>query len=226
MNRRLRDRLMRRSDRMMEDYARSGRRRNRSSRNDYGMGRYELRGTYDSMGDYGEFNDYRNPYGSRGGYVMSDRNFQQGDYRANNSEYGNRGDSHWGYPMGYGYPERYDYNYSDRGYMDRKSKEDEEEYHNDLKKWIKKLESKNRFNNVSKDQIIQHAKNMGVKFDEIEELEFYAIYLAMVTDYKSLGGDFTLYIRLAKDFFEDDDIEVSPSEKACIYMYNIVMGEE
>jgi hypothetical protein len=29
-----------------------------------------------------------------------------------------------------------------------------------------------------------------------------------------------------KKWLEDDDIEVSPSEKVCIYMYDIVMGEE
>jgi hypothetical protein len=31
---------------------------------------------------------------------------------------------------------------------------------------------------------------------------------------------------MAKEFIMDDDIAVSPSEKVCIYMYEIVMGEK
>lgn len=118
----------------------------------------------------------------------------------------------------------YDYrpDYRDDYYNYDRAKD---EYEMDLKKWIEKLKSKDRFG-VSKQQVLEQAKNMGVKFDEYDEMEFYAVYLAMISDYKSIANDYNMYIKMAKDFLEDDDIAVSPSEKVCIYLYQIVLGEE
>ena len=125
------------------------------------------------------------------------------------------------------YRDRADYrDYDDSDYShDYAYDRAKDEYDADLRQWINELKSKDRFG-VSKQQVLEQAKNMGVKFDEFSELEFYAIYLAMVSDYKSIANDYNNYIKMAKDFLEDDDIAVSPSEKVCIYLYEIVMGEE
>ena len=67
---------------------------------------------------------------------------------------------------------------------------------------------------------------MKVKFEEFSEDEFYAVYLMMISDYPSLANEPHTYLAMAKQFLEDKDIAVSPSEKVCIYMYEIVMGEK
>ena len=120
-----------------------------------------------------------------------------------------------------------DFYYEDeRRYPDYKSHSEEMEYMRDIKEWTKRLSAKNRFNNIPEQQVIMQAKNMGVRFDDFTEEEFYAIYLAMVSDYTTISNDYNTYIRMAVDFFKDDDVAVSPSEKVCIYLYKIVLGEE
>jgi hypothetical protein len=101
---------------------------------------------------------------------------------------------------------------------------EEKDYEEDLEEWIEKLKKKDRFR-IKKEDIINSAKTMGVKFDEFSEEEFYAVYLMMVSDYKAVANDFRSYLNMAKEWLMDDDIEVSPSEKVCIYMYEIVKGE-
>jgi hypothetical protein len=66
---------------------------------------------------------------------------------------------------------------------------------------------------------------MGVSFEHFDELEFYAIYLAMVTDYPKVANEPRFYVSLAKDFFDDDDTAKRYSEKVCAYLYYIVLGE-
>ena len=100
----------------------------------------------------------------------------------------------------------------------------ENEFKEDLERWIHKLKRKDRFG-MPKEEVLNHAKNMGIRFDEFSQEEFYAVYLMMVSDYKSLGNDFKAYLHLAKEWLMDDDIEVSPSEKLCVYYYEIVKGE-
>lgn len=221
MNRRLMSRFMKRDERM-------GRRMD--ERNPYGSrggyvtshrdnrdrgGYYDIRGEYDSKYDN---RDYARSSRRDRGYSMSDEHY--GEHTPYYEMYG----------IGAMYPHDYeDYGrrtyHSDYRGMDYGEEEMEKEYHEDLQEWIDKMKSKDRFK-LSKEQITQQAKNMGVRFDKFNELEFYAIYLAMVTDYKSINGDYNMYLRMTKDFFEDDDIEVSPSEKVYIYLYNIVKGEE
>lgn len=99
-----------------------------------------------------------------------------------------------------------------------------EEYEKDLHRWAEKLKPKDKFS-MSKEQIISHAKSMGIRFDRYSENEFYTTYLMMVSDYKELGSDPSFFVKMARDFLEDDDMAVSPSEKLCIYMYKIAMGE-
>lgn len=151
--------------------------------------------------------DGRNPYGSRGGYVSSrkrDRASDSGDYIAK--------------PTG-----RYDYGY-DYGY-DYAEEDEKKEYEKKLKEWTEKLKKKDRFG-WQKEMVIKRAREMQIKFDEISEDEFYAVYLMLVSDFKSYSNDPNTYVSMAKDWIYDDDIKVSPSEKICIYLYEIVLGEE
>jgi hypothetical protein len=119
------------------------------------------------------------------------------------------------YPRHYEYTpaQIYDYNH------------EEKEYEKDLHEWIARMKKKDRFG-VPKEQIIHQAKNMGIMFRDFSEDEFYAAYLAMVTDYKKVSNEYNVYIQLAKDFLEDDDTKASNSEKLCKYLYYIVLGEE
>lgn len=101
----------------------------------------------------------------------------------------------------------------------------DEEYENDLKDWIQKLKKKDRFN-MSKDAVVTRAKEMKVEFKDFTEEEFYAVYLMQVSDYPSISNDARVYLSMAKSWLEDDDVAVDPSEKLCIYMYEIVLGED
>jgi hypothetical protein len=167
---------------------------------------------------YGRRNDYlkrrmeRQDYRRGGGrdYRRGGRDMR--DYREDYmyEDYGTRGNKFYYEDRNYPYP---DYGMGNA----------EKEYEKDLKEWAYKLAPKDRFK-IPEHQIIQQAKNMGVKFEEYSEEEFYAIYLAMVTDYRTVSNDYNTYIKMAKDFLEDDDMAVSPSEKVCIYLYEIVLG--
>lgn len=173
--------------------------------------------------------DGRNPYGSRGGYVTSDGHYDAERYGEYNRPmeyeifgemtYRDRGDY-------YGGDGRNDYNYENYGqsYNDYSSEDPKLKYKEELEKWIKKMKNKDRFQ-ISKQEVISRAKQMGINFEEFTEEEYYAIYLAMVTDYKNIGNDPHIYLSLAKQFLEDDDIELSPSEKVYAYLNYIVLGK-
>lgn len=198
------------------------------NRRDYEM--QDQRNPYGSRGGYVDSrSDYRNPYGSRGGYVDSRNDYYgedmrgrdyRNDYYSNSNQYDSRS------------YDRNDYRQSDYGYRDYRGYEDHmnrdyhsgEMYKKDLHKWIEKMQKKDRFG-AAKEQIIQRAKQMKIQFDEFSEEEFYAVYLAMVTDYKKVSNDFNTYIEMAKDFLMDDDIAVSPREKVHYYLEYIVMGK-
>lgn len=126
----------------------------------------------------------------------------------------------------YGGDGRNDYNYENygQGYNDYALEDPGQEYKKELEEWIKKMKSKDRFQ-LSKQEVLNKAKQMGVKFEEFSEEEFYATYLAMITDYKNVGNDPHIYLSLAKQFLEDDDIELSPSEKVYAYLNYIVLGK-
>ena len=47
----------------------------------------------------------------------------------------------------------------------------------------------------------------------------------MVSDYKELGSELSFFVKMARDFLEDDNTAVSSSEKLCIYLYKIAMDE-
>lgn len=199
--------------------------------------------------------DGRNPYGSRGGYVSSrrmrgrdrgmDYNYSMPEY---DSRYDYRGNSNargQDYHMGSEYPRehsrpmqyelygvggmrpRMDYNY-DYGYdyRGRDYGEDmDKEYEEHLHKWVEKLKKQDRFG-WNKDQVIQQAKSMGVRFEKYDEMEFFATYLMMISDYPKIANEPHTYLAMAKSFLEDEDAELKGSEKLCAYLYTIVLGED
>lgn len=190
----------------------------------------------------------RNPYGSRGGYVSSDRarggrgrdrGYDMAEYDSGYDMRDYRGRDYNEYLM---YDERDRESYGDSAYdmrdyrrggsRSRDSRdygydygEDDKEYKEELKKWIDKLKKKDRYG-MTYDQVMQQAKSIGVKFEEYSELEFYAIYLAMVSDYKDISNDPSVFFKMAKDFLEDDDVAMKGSEKVCAYLYEIVLAED
>ena len=191
--------------------------------------------------------DERNPYGSRGGLGRSRGRDREMDYNYSMPEYDSRydyrgysydrgQDYHRGseYPREHSRPMQYelygvggmrprmDYNY-DYGYD--YAKESEKEYEKDLHEWAEKLKRKDRFG-WSKEQVIQQAKDMGVKFSDYDEMEFYATYLMLMSDFTKTGNDPYVYLSMAKEWLEDDDVEMKGSEKLCAYLYTIVLGEE
>lgn len=182
--------------------------------------------------------DERNPYGSRGGYVSSRRMIDRGmDYNYSMPEYDSRYDYRGSeYPREHSRPMQYelygvggmrprmDYDYGyDYGYD--YAKESEKEYEKDLHEWVEKLKKYDRFG-WSKEQVIQQAKDMGVKFSDYDEMEFYATYIMLMSDFKKIGNDPYNYLSMAKEFLEDDDAKLKGSEKLCAYLYTIVLGEE
>ena len=154
--------------------------------------------------DHRDYRDYRD-YASYGGYRGS------GMYNPYASDFRSGRDYN-------------DYNDYRRDYDMRDGGGSEEKYHEDIKRWAEKLKKKDRFN-IKKEDVINQAKQMGVKFDEFTEDEFYVVYLMMISDFKTVSNEFRTYLGMAKEWLMDDDIEVDPSEKLCIYYYEIVKGE-
>lgn len=166
--------------------------------------------------------DGRNPYGSKGGYVRdnarSSRNNMNNDYRMNDRRMRDR---------------NYDYDdeeemMEDEAYYDYNDYAEEDMmkgYEEDLKKWIKKLMKKDKFK-LPKQEVLKKAEEMNIEFEDFSEEEFYAIYLMLVSDYPNIADNPHTYIVMAKQFLEDDDVNVDPSEKVCKYLYEIVLNEE
>ncbi len=171
------------------------------------------------------------------------------DYRGTDREYGTRYDSRMGrdrhYPEEYymgneqrreydrpyeydmTYDMRYDYRGGDyrRGMRDYADDDYDKEYHEDLEEWTEKLKKYDRFG-LSKDQVMQKARDMGVKFEDYEPDEFYAIYLMHVSDYPNISNDPHTYLAMTKSWLEDKDLKIDASEKVCKYMYEIAMADD
>ena len=205
-------------------------------RNDYRGG---------NRGDYNYNNqDGRNPYGSAGGYVRDHRgnDYAMGygnDYSERNRGYDYRGNSDYrmqDYARSNQYNGQRDRNndYAMYGYgmiqpmyNDYRMDYDhlEKEYHEELKKWIEKLKQKDNRIRVNKEQIMRQAKNMNVRFEDYNEEEFYATYLMMIADFPNVTNDYNVYLSMAKNWLEDDDVKVKGSDKLCTYLYEIVLGK-
>lgn len=122
----------------------------------------------------------------------------------------------------------YDYNYDmrrNRDYRDYADDDYDREYHEDLKKWAEKLKQYDRFN-MTKEQAINSARQMGVNFDGYDEDEFYTVYLMQVSDYPTIANEPRIYLGMAKSWLEDKDIDLDGSDKLCKYMYEIAMAED
>lgn len=222
MTRRMKDRMSRRMSRRdgRNPYGSRGgyvttRRRDRGSRR---MGQHNSP-QYDPRYDY----NYDSRYDTR-----MDSNHPMGHQQY---DYHNRPIEFYGMGGMYRPDYRSDYRY-DRGemmndtyYQDYASEDMEKEYEEDLYEWIEKLKKFDKYG-LTKEQVIQQAKNMGVKFKDYEEIEFYATYLMMLSDYPAVGGDYPIFIQMAKDFLEDKDSALKGSEKLCEYLYTIVLDEE
>ena len=94
-------------------------------------------------------------------------------------------------------------------------------------KLTKELEEKDK-QFFSRENIKKKAEEMGIKFDKFSLDEFYLTVLMVYTDYcKTLGtANMDIYLRLAKDWLEDDDVKVKYSEKLATYHDYIVEGDD
>lgn len=177
-----------------------------------GPDRNRFHNQYQPM-DYGKpypGNDYTGgSYGSMPDNRMADQHYRE-PYRANEYQ---------GYAQGVVsyYPAHPDFASQDYHMED-------EEYKKELHQWIEKLKAKDTFR-VSKEQIIRQAKSMGVNFNKYSEDEFYAVYLMHLSDYPGLMSDYISYIKMAKFWLDDDDVEYRGTEKLCGYLTHIVIGE-
>lgn len=194
----------------------------------------------------------RNPYGSRGGYVDSRR-----DYAGRRMGTGPRGRDYghtpfeqmqernrydYDYEMDYDYNDYgmdyndygdYDYNdygmdyerdYRRGGRRDYGSKKLEKE---DYQEWIGKLmeEVDHKDSEMfKKEKVMQKAQELGIKPDGFTMEDLYLTTIMMYTDYyKTLGNaNISIYVKLAKDWLMDEDVSVKGSEKLASYYENIV----
>lgn len=171
---------------------------------DYARGRgYD--GHYEPIEIMGRFNGY---YGGAEDYARGGRDYNYG------RDYG-----YMPYPpymMDYGYGR--DYAQGEKYLSDK-----------DLKMWADKLmrdveEKDKQF--LSRENIRKRADEMGIKFDKYSFEEFYVVVLMKYTDHcKTLGtANMDIYLKLAKDFFEDPDTAVRYGEKLAAYYDYIVEG--
>lgn len=186
--------------------------------------------------------DERNPYGSRGGYVRDksrrdmrrdyrrdrdyrrhDRNYKR-DYNSSDyREYDSRYDR-----------ESNDYRYNDYRYSNNDYRYDSRDYsHGDyldrdeIDTWIEMLQrefdnqSKEMF---SKEKIQRRATEIGVRFEDFTQEEFYVTVIMLFSDYKNVLGSASIdvYIKLAKAFLEDKDSKLKGAEKLATYFDEFV----
>ena len=191
--------------------------------------------------------DGRNPYGSRGGYVTARRGTR--DRRSNTMGYREYNDRPYGrniaseeYGTSYNHMQQprehtrgmefygamqpmtpmYDGNYP---YYDYSSGKEDEDYKEDLKEWCSKLKKYDKFN-LPKEEVLNQARTMGLKFNDYDEEEFLTTYYMLMSDYRAdMLNNPQIYVIMARDFLEDEDSELKGGEKLCTYMYEIVMGE-
>ena len=197
--------------------------------------------------------DGRNPYGSRGGYVVSDKRGR--DY-GRMDDYGRTPEYRTEYPdMAYSrsrvernrdYGER-DYEY-DRDYGDvrRVGNFEYDTYYDgrdyggeyklssrELREWSRDLldevkpEHRQSF---EKENFERKVREMGIEPREYSMEELYVATLMAETDYaKTLTkygiNNIDTAISLAKDWLEDDDVDMRYGEKLGAYYFNVVCVE-
>lgn len=102
----------------------------------------------------------------------------------------------------------------------------------ELEHWKKKLmeevDEKDK-QHFKKETISQKARQMGLQMQDYNEDELLVTTLMMYTDYCKtmkplIGSNMDIYIKLARDWLEDDDVSVKGGEKLAIYYDCIVEG--
>lgn len=177
----------------------------------YSRANYGSRANYQSRGDY-NYEDGHYPMVQ--GYMPIEAMGRFTGYYGmgeDNARYGKRRDM-----ARYG---RRNYDY-DSGMLGQEELMDWSE------KLKKELEEKDK-QFFSKENIKKKAEDMGIKFDKFSLDEFYLTVLMVYTDYcKTLGtANMDIYLRLAKDWLEDDDVKVKGGEKLATYHDYIVEGD-
>ena len=117
--------------------------------------------------------------------------------------------------------------YNDYGYDERDYAEMDKEWKQDLEEWCKELKKHDKFG-MSKEQVLQQAKQMGIRMDkDYDEHEFITAYYMVISDDKhNLISNPQIAMYKAVDFLEDDDSKLKGSEKLCAYYYEVVKGGE
>lgn len=102
----------------------------------------------------------------------------------------------------------------------------------DVDSWKRGMinEDGSRGEHFTKDQVMQYAKQVGVKLDECSEIAFCLAMNMMYSDYclvaKKFGFDRPeAYAELAKAFLDDKDFDGDPEEKLYLYFKCIVEKE-
>lgn len=222
--------------------SRDPRRMRRDRRRDRGMydgGHYGVPSGehYPMDGNYSnpQYNDER----GRRDYE-SGRQYDMGyDYpRMNDGHYGSEGKTY--YPIeamgtfnGYwGQPQRDFGRYDMRGrdmmgdYGDYGETLTKEELEHWCKKMMSELDERER-QMLSKESILQRAKNMGIEFKGFNEMEYYVNVVKNYTDHKkSIGENLDMAMKLARDDFFDEDGEYKGSEWLAVYYDTFVEGED
>lgn len=99
-----------------------------------------------------------------------------------------------------------------------------QEYKRDLVEWERKLKSKDMYN-LPKHEVIKKAKEMGVRFDQYEEDEFYTMYLLHMNLYTNHGKDPHAFIAMTRAFLESDCFDTHPEERVCKFLYHLGLDE-
>lgn len=192
---------------------------------------YPMDGNYSNS----QYNDER----GRRDYE-SGRQYDMGyDYpRMNDGHYGSEGKTY--YPIeamgtfnGYwGQPQRDFGRYDMRGrdmmgdYGDYGETLTKEELEHWCKKMMSELDERER-QMLSKESILQRAKNMGIEFKGFNEMEYYVNVVKNYTDHKkSIGENLDMAMKLARDDFFDEDGEYKGSEWLAVYYDTFVEGED
>ena len=185
---------------------------------DYARGRgYD--GHYEPIEIMGRFNGY---YGGAEDYARGrDYNYGEDYARGRGRDYNYGNDYAHGRDYGYMPYPPYMMDYASQGgeYLSDR----------DLQMWadklMKKVEDKDK-QFLSRENIRKRADEMGIKFEKYSFEEFYVVVLMKYTDHcKTLGtANMDIYLKLAKDFFEDPDTALRYGEKLAAYYYDIVEG--
>lgn len=150
-----------------------------------------------------------------------------GYYGMPEQDYARGGRRDYGYDMRYdmrGYHNNMDYGYDFAGDFGERLTKTELEHWD--KKLLKKIPERDK-NFFTKENIVSRAKSMGVQMNDFNEEELFTTVLMMYTDYcDSVGQSYDMYVKLAKNFLEDDDTSVSGGLKLAVYYDCIVEGED